>query len=110
MSALATPAGSTSTGDGLGGCRRDRATSRTPPPPPRAAPEAASAAASKPSFGQVGCMGKTGGIADHDPDAGSALVARTDVLDPAVVKRDHRAAPVLGEHLRELAACGQGLS
>ena len=60
-------------------------------------------------FGKVGGVRKTGRIADHNPDPGSPVVARTDVLDPAVVERNQRPAPVLGEHFGELAACGQGL-
>jgi hypothetical protein len=55
-------------------------------------------------------MGETGGIAHHDPDPGSSLTAGADVLDAAIIKRDHRAAPVLGKNLGELSACGQGLS
>jgi hypothetical protein len=55
-------------------------------------------------------MGEPGRITHHDPDPGAALSAGADVLDAAIVKRDHRATPVLGKNLGELAACGQGLS
>jgi hypothetical protein len=55
-------------------------------------------------------MGEPGRITHHDPDPRAALSAGADVLDAAIVKRDHRATPVLGKNLGELAARGQGLS
>ena len=62
------------------------------------------------SFGQVGRVRKTGCTADYNPDPGAPVVAGTDVLDPAVVERNQRPAPVLGEYFGELSSCGQGLT
>ena len=81
---------------------------RTPPPPWRAAAAAASAAARRPGLAQVAGVGETGRLADDHPDAGAPVAARRQVLDPAVVEAGGRAAPVLGEHLGELAAGAQG--
>ena len=57
---------------------------------------------------QVAGVGEAGGLPDHHPDPGAPVAPRGQVLDPAVVQPGGRAAPVLGEHLGELAARAQG--
>ena len=59
-------------------------------------------------LGQVGGVRVAGGLAPHDPDPGAALAARHQLLDLAVVEAGAGRAPVLGEHLGEVAAAAQG--
>ncbi len=59
-------------------------------------------------LGQVGGVGESGGFPCHDPDAGARLPAGGQLLDPAVVELGRRVAPLLGEHLGEVAPCAQG--
>ena len=59
-------------------------------------------------LGEVGGVGEAGGVAHHDPDAGAAVAARRELLDPAVVEQRRAVAPVLGEDLGEVTARLQG--
>ena len=58
-------------------------------------------------LGEVGGVGEAGGVARDDADAGAAVAAAGDLLDPAVVEAGRRRALVLDEHLGELAAGAQ---
>ena len=79
--------------------RRRPSGRRRPRPRPRRA---------RPVVGQVGGVGEAGGLADHDPDAGAAVAARGQLLDPAVVEHGRRRPLVLDEHLGEVAAGAEG--
>ena len=59
-------------------------------------------------LGQVRRMSEAGGVTGYDADAGTALAARTDVFDTAVVQGHRRPPAVLGEHLGELASRVEG--
>ena len=92
---------------GAAASTRVRATSRTPPPPPRAAAAAASAAARRPASERSAVWAKPVVSPTTTRMPGAPLAARGQLLDPAVVEPGRRAAPVLGEHLGELAAGAQ---
>ena len=76
---------------------------------PRRPPTPRSAARSRPRLGEVGGVGEPGRLARDHPDARTALPARRELLDPSVVEARSRGRPVLGEHLRELAAVAERL-
>ena len=52
-------------------------------------------------------MREPGRLAANDADARATLTARDELLDAAVVEPDARRAPVLDEHLGEVAAVAQ---
>ena len=71
---------------------------------PWAAAAAASAAACESGFAEVGGVGEPGGVAAHDPDPRAPLAPGHELLDLGVVEPRRRQAPILGEHLGEVAA------
>ena len=62
----------------------------------------------QPALGEVGGVGETGGLAPDDPYAGTAVASRGQLLDLALLERRRRRAPVLGEHLGEVASGAEG--
>ena len=82
-------------------------TTRVPAVSLRAAPAAASAARRKPVRREVGGVREPGRLAPHDADPGAAFPARHELLGAAVVEAGTRGAPVLDEHLGEVAAVAQ---
>ena len=56
---------------------------------------------------EVGGVREAGGVAAHDAQAGAAIAARHELLDAAVVEAGARRAPILHEHLGEVAAAAQ---
>src|SRR5205085_10353194 len=62
----------------------------------------------QPVLGEVGGVGETGGLAPDDPDPGTAVAARRELFDLALLERRRGRAPVLGEHLGEIAPRAEG--
>ena len=56
---------------------------------------------------EVGGVREPGRVAAHDADAGAAFAAGDELLGAAVVEAGARGAPVLDEHLGEVAAVAQ---
>ena len=56
---------------------------------------------------EVGRVGEPGRLAPHDADPGAAFPPRHELLGAAVVEAGARGAPVLDEHLGEVAAVAQ---
>ncbi len=57
----------------------------------------------QPTLGEIGRVGVPRGLADDDPDPRAPIASGAQLLDLAVIERRRRRAPVLGEHLREIA-------
>ena len=62
----------------------------------------------EPLLRQVGGVREAGRLAAHDPDPGTAVASRHQLLDAAVVEPGARRAPILDEDLGEVTASTQG--
>ena len=77
------------------------------PAVPRRSGRGGRAASRRPSAREIGGVREAGRVAAHDADAGAAVAARDELLDLASSNRALDDAPVLDEHLGEVAAAAQ---
>ena len=78
-----------------------------PPPPLRGGSGRGLGRSGEPGGRQVGRVREAGGIAAHDPQPGTTIATRNELLDAPVVETTTPRSPILDEDLSEVTAAAQ---